>query len=273
MSDFPRCLFAIGEHVEPDLACDSEDRQTPPINFVVLDRNHKVIPWDGEWQMWFMTESPQSVTLALSLYDELLPQQPPEVAYARAREFVVGLGTNILELRVKPQMGEYPGETFVLAEPCQATHGVDITVDWRVKRFAQLPDLAAKLDQLLWWKFASPAVRPFMSDRERAIMKRGYEVFRKAEREAHRCLWNIAKRLPPASGHYFPLEIRDGRQVTLGVIRLREWIGDRFFAKLFLLGPRDLVRPGTQLHRLVTWDSRGKTQSRQVLLGVVSELI
>ncbi|HID23844.1 MAG TPA: hypothetical protein EYP14_15800 [Planctomycetaceae bacterium] len=248
-------------------------RDPSSMDLVVLDPNHKALPWDAKANMWFMSDRPQPVTMSMPLDPELLPLQPPEVQRARNRAFVVELATNIEELRVEPECGDYPSEAFVLADPGEPIDRLEVLIDWRLRRFVDLPDFMARLEELVWWKFAPPPSGPFASRRERAVAKRMYAGFREAEKEAHRCLWRLAERLAPAPRHYFPMEIRDGGQVTMGVVGLKEWTGDRFLANLFLLGPRAVVHPGTELRRRASWRFRGKRRRREVLLGVVSKVI
>jgi hypothetical protein len=261
MKQFPNWIFILRQHAELSPVSDWPDWYADWWDCLVLDRERSkdIIPASERWNAWIMDDRPRPLNVTIATVDGLMSGQPREVLLQRQRQHVIGLATNLLELRLETEMDEVSIETFLLADPDQEPVCFAVEVDWIIECFAQLPDFSGQLARMQAEEF--PAAMRYRREFERA-QQEAIEEYRKTAHE-----------LIPAPGHFFPLEVGSGPSNVAGAIRLNESIGNRFLANVFLSDSTFSVTTDTELHRVSVWHERGKLRQAHRVLGVIRRIL
>jgi hypothetical protein len=197
VKQFPHWVFVVRRDAE---ICPVPDPDWPAwyapwLVCIVLDResHQDIVPESGEFALWLMRDPCRPIMVSLATASSIVSGRPQELAKQIEREYTVQLATNSVDLSVNMNLDEVAPETFLFFDPGQQPTYLAVRLDWRVQRFADLPDFRAQVERL--------------TEEEHPPNFR----FSEAAKEWERDLWRRAEALKPGPGHYLPLEVRLGK--------------------------------------------------------------
>jgi hypothetical protein len=258
--EFPHCVFVTKRYCEISQEADWPPWYSPWWECVVVDqeRHDDIIPSSNAWDASLMTDAPRHIHVSRAMADALVSGEPLDIRREKRRQFIRSLATNSLELSLEIGFDQVPSEVFLLADREAKTIRYEVEVDLPCHTLAQLPDFRAQLDR--------------MSEQEVEYDSIDRPLWKRIERESQTDLWREAAATTPASGCYFPMEIRSRQDIVPGILALNEQRGTWFKARVFLSDARITVSPGTELYRVARWRTRGTIERAELHLATIRNL-